>query len=132
VVFRLGFLGSGFWLGLPVSVRGRTEARESAEADYVFKGSREPQPARERVDGLAVQEPPARRVGALLELESDTHRLGLVHTAQPRSRCRGSRHGVTVVLAAPAGAAPGGAAPGGAAERSAAGSWPREPMESFW
>ena len=111
-----------FRLGLPVGVRSRTEPRESAEADYVFKGGREPQPPRERVDGLAVQQPPARRVRALLELEGDTHRLGLVHTAQPRSRCRGSRHGATVVFAAPA----------GAAERSAAGSWPREPMESFW
>jgi hypothetical protein len=124
VVFRLGVV---FRVGLPVRARRRTESGESTDADHVFKGGREPQPSRERVDGLAVQQPAARRVGALLELEGDTHRLGLIHTAQPRSRCRGSRHGATVVFAAPA-----GAAPAGAAERSAAGSWPREPMESFW
>ena len=116
-----------FGPGLPVGGRRRTEPRASADADHVFKGGREPQPSRERVDGLAVEQPPARRIGALLELEGDTHHLGLVHTAQPRSRCRGSRHGATVVFTAPA-----GTAPAGAAERSAAGSWLRELMESFW
>ena len=111
-----------FGLFLPVSGRRRTEPRESAHADHVFKGGREPQPSRERVDGLAVQQPPARRVGALFELEGDAHRPGLIHTGQPRSPHRGSRHGATVVFAAPDGAAPDGAAPDGAAERSAAGS----------
>ena len=43
------FLG---WL--PLSGRGRTGPVESAGADHVFKGGREPQPSRERVDGLAV------------------------------------------------------------------------------
>jgi hypothetical protein len=45
----------------------------------MFEGGGEPQPSRERVNGLAVKQPPARRVGALLELEGDAHRAGLVH-----------------------------------------------------
>ena len=118
---------------LPVSGRRRTEHRASADADHVFKGGREPQPSRERVDGLAVQQPSARRVGALLELEGDTHRLGLVHTGQHRSQDRGSRHGSTVVFAARrAGRAPSQTAPSLTAERNAAGNSPRELMESFW
>ena len=71
---------------LPVSGRGSTGPGESAGADHVFKGGGEPQPSRERVDGLAVQQPSARRVGALLELKDDTYRPGLVHTGQHRRR----------------------------------------------
>lgn len=55
---------------------------------HVFKGCGEPQPARERIDGLAVEQPPTQRVGALLELEGDAHRPGLVHIGQRRRRGR--------------------------------------------
>ena len=95
----------GIWAALPVGGRGRTAPGESADADHVFKSSREPQPSGEGVDGLAVQQPSARRVGALLELEGDAHRLGLVHTGLVHtgsiaSRGGGSRHGATVVFSA--------------------------------
>jgi len=90
----------GIWADLPVSGRGRAAPGESADADHVFKSGREPQPSGEGVDGLAVQQPSARRVGALLELEGDAHRLGLVHTGQHVSRGGASRHGATLVFSA--------------------------------
>ena len=95
-----------FWAGLPLSGRGRTGPGESAGAYHVFKGGREPQPSGKRVDGLAVQQPSARRVGALLELEGDTHRLGVFHTGQHPNRDSGSRHGSTVVFRPPGRARP--------------------------
>ena len=116
-----------FWAGLPLSGRG-TGPGEGAGAYHVFKGGREPQPSGKRVDGLAVQQPSARRVGALLELEGDTYRPGLVHTGSIAGAGAGPRHGATVVLCRP----PGRPAVPGMAERSAAGSWPRELMDSFW
>ena len=87
----------------------------------MFKRDGEPEPSRERVDGLAGKQPPAWRVGALLELKGDTHRPLLVHTGQHRRRGGGPRHGVTVVFCVfcrPSGEPSGS----GAAERSAAGS----------
>jgi len=123
----------GFWAGLALSGRGRTGPGKSAGAYHVFKSGREPQPSGKRVNGLAVQQPSARRVGALLELEDDTQGLGLIHTGQHRSQDRGSRHGSTVVFAARrAGRAPAQTAPSLTAERNAAGNSPRELMESFW
>ena len=95
--------------GLPVRGRRKTGPGETAGADHMLKGGREPQPSGERVDGLAVKQPPARRVGALLELEGDTHRPGLVHTGQHRSGGGGPRHGATVVLCRPSRAGNGGA-----------------------
>ena len=92
--------GPGIWAGLPASRRGRTGPGERADADHVLKGGREPQPSRERVDGLAVQQPSARRVGSPLELEGDAHRLGLVHTGQQVTRGGASRHGATLVFSA--------------------------------
>ena len=125
--------GPGIWAGLPASRRGRTGPGARAGADHVLKGGREPQPSGEGVDVLAVQQPSARRVGALLELEDDTQGLGLIHTGQHRSQDRGSRHGSTVVFAARrAGRAPSQTAPSLTAERNAAGNSPRELMESFW
>jgi hypothetical protein len=90
-----------FGLAYPSPGRGRTRPGESAGAYHVFKSGREPQPSGKRVDGLAVQQPSARRVGALLELEGDTHRLGLFHTGQHPNRDSGSRHGSTVVFRPP-------------------------------
>ena len=122
-----------FWAGLPLSGRGRTGPGESAGAYHVFKGGREPQPSGERVDGLAVQQPSARRVGALLELEGDTHRPGVFHTRQHPSRGSGvaSRQHRCFSPAGP-GAAAAQTAPSRRVERSASGSSPRELMESFW
>jgi hypothetical protein len=115
------------WPGLSVSGRRGIGLGESVGTDHVFQGGREPQPSRERVDVLAVKQSAARRVGALVELEGDAHRLGLVHTGQHRSRGGRWRHGATVVFWCHKGRAAGP----GAAERSAAGSWSRELMESF-
>ena len=70
-----------YWAGLLASGRGRAGRGEGTGTDHVFKGGSEPQPSRERVDGRADEQTPARRVGALLELKGGTHRLGLVHTA---------------------------------------------------
>jgi hypothetical protein len=91
----------GIWAGLPAS--GRPGPSGSADADHVFKGAGEPQPSCERVDSLTVQQPPAWRIGALLELERDTHHVRLVHTRQHRRRGGGPRHGATVVFGLAAG-----------------------------
>ena len=117
--YRAGLLASG---------RGRAGRGEGTGTDHVFKGGSEPQPSRERVDGRADEQTPARRVGALLELKGGTHRLGLVHTASIAGGAAARVAGATVVFPG----RPGGAAVPGAAERSAAGSWPRELMDSFW
>ena len=88
VVFRLAYL----------SARGRTGPAGSTGADHVFKRDGEPEPSRERVDGMADEQPPARGVGALLELKGDTHRLPLFHTGSIAGGGGGPRHGVTVVF----------------------------------
>ena len=64
----------------------------------MFKRDGEPEPSRERVDGLVGEQQPARGVGALLELKGDAHRLPLFHTASIASRDGGPRHGGTVVF----------------------------------
>jgi len=122
-----------FGLASPSPGRGRTRPGESAGAYHVFKSGREPQPSGKRVDGLAVQQPSARRVGALLELEGDTHRLGLFHTGQhpnPGQRVASRQH--RCFSPAAPGAAATQLAPFRRVERSAAGSSLRELMESFW
>ena len=69
----------------------------------MFKRDGEPEPSGEGVDALVGYQPPARRVGTLLELKGDTHRTGLIHTVQHRRRGGGPRHGITVVFCRPSG-----------------------------
>lgn len=70
----------GIWLAHPSATAGSGRLATGVGTYHVFKGFGEPQPARERVAGLAIDQPATRRVGALLELESDAQRPGLVHT----------------------------------------------------
>ena len=117
----------GFALGLRVSGRGSAGRGGRVGADHVFQGGGEAQPSYERVGALAGEQPTARRVGTSLKLEGDAHRWGLIHTGQHGRRGGGPRHGVTVVFCRPR----GGTAGSGADDRSAAGSWRRELIESF-
>ena len=94
----------------------------------MFKRDGEPEPSGEGVDALVGYQPPARRVGTLLELKGDTHRTGLIHTGQHRRRGWRAASRCHRCFYRPS----GGAGVPGAVDRSAAGSWPRELMDSFW
>ena len=84
--------------GLPVGGRGSAGLGGSVGTDHVLQGRGETQPSHKRVDGVAGQKPPARRVGALLKLEGDAHRRLLVNLGSIASGALRPRHGGTVVF----------------------------------
>jgi hypothetical protein len=76
----------GIWSAHLFTAAGSGRPGAGVGTYHVLEGRREPQPAREWVDGLTVEQPPPRRVGAPLELQGDPHRPWLVHNRQRRSR----------------------------------------------
>ena len=116
-----------FGCDLPFGGRGSAGLSRSVGTDHVLQSHGETQPTHERVDGVAGQKPPARRVGARLKLQGDAHSRLLIHIGSIAGGALRPRHGGTAVFCR----SRGGTAAGGAADRNAPGNWPRELIESF-
>ena len=83
---------------LPVGGRGNAGLGGSVGTDHVLQGRGETQPSHKRVDGVAGQQPPARRIGARLKLEGDANGRVLIHIGSIAGGALGPRHGGTVVF----------------------------------